>query len=39
MTFGQLAGLIAAIAFLILVVFACVVLNQLTKTKIGRAHV
>ncbi len=32
MTFGQLAGLIAAIAFLILVVFACVVLNQLTKT-------
>lgn len=32
MTFGQLAGLIAAIAFLILVVFACIVLNQLTKT-------
>ncbi|MGM9908090.1 DUF948 domain-containing protein [Limosilactobacillus sp.] len=32
MTFGQLAGLIAAIAFLILVVFACVVLTQLTKT-------
>lgn len=31
MTFGQLAGLIAAIAFLILVVFACVVLNQVTK--------
>lgn len=31
-TFGQLAGLIAAIAFLILVVFACIVLNQLTKT-------
>ena len=32
MTFGQLAGLIAAIAFLILVVFACVVLTQLSKT-------
>ena len=30
MTFGQLAGLIAAIAFLILVVFACVVLTQLS---------
>lgn len=32
MTFGQLAGLIAAIAFLILVIFACIVLNQLSKT-------
>lgn len=32
MTFGQLAGLIAAIAFLILVIFACILLNQLSKT-------
>ena len=33
MTFGQLAGLIAAIAFLILVIFACILLNQLSKTN------
>lgn len=32
MTFGQLAGLIAAIAFLILVIFACILLKQLSKT-------
>lgn len=38
MTFGQLAGLIAAIAFLILVVFACVVLNQLGKTMKETNH-
>lgn len=32
MTFGELAGLIAAIAFLILVVFLCILVNQLSKT-------
>ena len=32
MTFGELAGLIAAIAFLILVVFLCILINHLSKT-------
>lgn len=32
MTFGQLAGIIAAIAFLVLVVFMCRVLSRLVKT-------
>ena len=32
MTFGELAGLIAAIAFLILVVFLCVLISRLGKT-------
>lgn len=31
-TFGQIAGLIAALAFLILVVFICAVLKQLVTT-------
>lgn len=32
LTFGQLAGLIAAFAFLLLVVFICVSLSKLTQT-------
>lgn len=32
MTFGELAGLIAAIAFLILVIFLCILINRLSKT-------
>lgn len=32
LTFGQLAGLIAALAFVVLVVFMCLVLHKLGKT-------
>ena len=32
LTFGQLAGLIAALAFLVLVIFLCISLNKLAHT-------